>query len=356
MKKLVKVLGIILIGLMLVACGGKKNPNVGKTNANYTALADERFYGSVVDESNGSFDQLEFGNKEKGILAKALRLQYKGYDIGKMVAGISALYSEAYNINILYTTKHRGSISFVWTDAEISIPFGMNSGDINMLDMTPEDVEIYNKVKNDTEAKYGKGEAKEIMDNLYEEYFEPKFVLEGTRVDAEDVIECAKGMFEEMNIDINDIDSFVEKYPTSKFEEQGVEEMPAQEYNPDDPLNALASDGNGGYYYTRNILDDVRGQDINIMLDYLNKFIYDTVPANEDAGSDTIRQRIEKIRKKNPDATSFTHAYVDGSEIIYEVYFYRDGIGFQKLWCDIGYSFNIFGCKPFVREAKIMKM
>ena len=78
MKKLVKVLSVVLVGLMLVACGGKRNPNVSKTSTNYSTLADERFYGSVVDESNESFEQLEFGNKEKGILAKALRLQYKG--------------------------------------------------------------------------------------------------------------------------------------------------------------------------------------------------------------------------------------------------------------------------------------
>ena len=356
MKKLMKVVAVVLIGLMLVACGGKKNPNVSKTNTNYTALADERFYGSVVDESNGSFEQLEFGNKEKGILAKALRLRYKGYDFGRMVAGISALYSEAYSVNIIYNTKHRGSISFVWQDAEISIPFGMSSSEINMLDMTSDDVDTYNKVKKDTEEKYGKSEAKEIMDNLYEEYFEPKFILEGERVEAETVIECAQTMFEEMDIDINNIDSFVEKYPASKFEEQGTEEMPEPEYNPEDPLNALSPDGNGGYYYIRNILDDVRGQKPEIMIPYIDKFIYDTVPANEDANNDTIAKRIEKIRKKNPDADTFVHAYVDGSDIIYEVYFYRNGVSFGKLWVDIGYSFNLFGTKLFVREAKYMKV
>lgn len=356
MKKLMKVLAVVLLGLILIACGGKKNPNVSKTSTNYSTLASERFYGSVVDESNGSFEQLEFSNKEKGILAKALRIQYKGYDIGRMVVGISALYSEAYHVNIIYNTKYRGSITFTWDAAEISIPFGMSGGDINMLDMTSDDVDTYTKVKKDMESKYGEREAKEIMNNLYEEYFEPKFVLEGDRVDADTVIECAQTMFQEMDLDINDIDSFVEKYPASKFEEQGTEEMPAPEYDPEDPLNALSPDGNGGWYYIRNILDDVNGQKPDIMIPYIDKFIYDAVPVNEGSGSDTIGERISKLHKKYPDATSNVFIYVDGSDIIYQVYFYRNGIAFGKLWIDIGYSFSLLGTKLFVREAEYMKI
>ena len=208
MKRFMNLLMVVLLGIVLVACDGKKvNPKVTETKVDYSILNQEQFYSKIIVDDGTFSESTEFTGKEKGIIAKALRIAYDGYDIGKMVAAADIGYEEPHKIVITYN-KLEGSISFNWKNASIVLPFTTQEGEPEILTMTASDVEVFESVRKKMTDKYGKTEANEIMQNVYEQSYEPKFYMAGDRVSARDFGETANIIFEEYDIKPEDIKGF----------------------------------------------------------------------------------------------------------------------------------------------------
>ena len=171
MKKLVKVLMIMVLGMMLVGCdsycAGKKNQDVGYVNnVDYSYLSSPEYldYVKYYINDTEAWDVREYNDFDLSIVNKVLQITYKGYSIGDTVARVDK-YADSigvrrHYVNMIYFNDYSGQVMITWDRMSLFIPFTIQGDDkILILGYSKDYLQHAATIKNGIERTYGPQEA-----------------------------------------------------------------------------------------------------------------------------------------------------------------------------------------------------
>ena len=171
MKKLVKVLMVMMLGMMLVGCdaycAGKKNQDVGYVNnVDYSYLSSSEYlnYVKYFINDTEAWDVRDFNEFDLSIANKVLQSTYKGYSIGDTVARVDkyadSIGARRHYVYMIYFNDYSGQVMITWERMALFIPFTIQGDDnILILGQSKDFLQHIASIKNGIERTYGPQEA-----------------------------------------------------------------------------------------------------------------------------------------------------------------------------------------------------
>jgi hypothetical protein len=171
MKKLVKVLMVMMLGMMLVGCdaycAGKKNQDVGQVNnVDYSYLSSSEYlnYVKYFINDTEAWDVRDFNEFDLSIANKVLQSTYKGYSIGDTVARVDkyadSIGARRHYVYMIYFNDYSGQVMITWERMALFIPFTIQGDDnILILGQSKDFLQHITSIKNGIERTYGPQEA-----------------------------------------------------------------------------------------------------------------------------------------------------------------------------------------------------
>ena len=171
MKKLVKVLMVMVLGMMLVGCdaycAGKKNQDVGYVNnVDYSYLSSSEYlnYVKYFINDTEAWDVRDFNEFDLSIANKVLQSTYKGYSIGDTVARVDkyadSIGARRHYVYMIYFNDYSGQVMITWERMALFIPFTIQGDDnILILGQSKDFLQHIASIKNGIERTYGPQEA-----------------------------------------------------------------------------------------------------------------------------------------------------------------------------------------------------
>lgn len=177
MKKIVKVLMAMVLGMMLVGCdsycAGRKNQDVGYVNnVDYSYLSSSEYLNYVKYYINDTeaWDVRDFNEFDLSIANKVLQSTYKGYSIGDTVARVDK-YADSIGVRrhyvyMIYFNDYSGQVMITWDRMAIFVPFTIQGDDkILILGQSKDFLQHIASIKNGIERTYGPQEAIQWYNN-----------------------------------------------------------------------------------------------------------------------------------------------------------------------------------------------
>lgn len=177
MKKFMKVLMVMVLGMMLVGCdsycAGRKNQDVGYvSNVDYSYLSSSEYLNYVKYYINDTeaWDVRDFNEFDLSIANKVLQSTYKGYSIGDTVARVDK-YADSIGVRrhyvyMIYFNDYSGQVMITWDRMAIFVPFTIQGDDkILILGQSKDFLQHIASIKNGIERTYGPQEAIQWYNN-----------------------------------------------------------------------------------------------------------------------------------------------------------------------------------------------
>lgn len=177
MKKLVKVLMVMILGLMFMGCdaycAGRKNQDVGQVNnVDYSYLSSSEYLNYVKYYINDTeaWDVRDFNEFDLSIANKVLQSTYKGYSVGDTVARVDK-YADSIGVRrhyvyMIYFNDYSGQVMITWDRMAIFVPFTIQGDDkILILGQSKDFLQHIASIKNGIERTYGPQEAIQWYNN-----------------------------------------------------------------------------------------------------------------------------------------------------------------------------------------------
>ena len=171
MRKLVKVLMVMVLGLIFMGCdsycAGRKNQDVGYvSNVDYSYLSSSEYLNYVKYYINDTeaWDVRDFNEFDLSIANKILQSTYKGYSIGDTVARVDK-YADSIEVRrhyvyMIYFNDYSGQVMITWDRMAIFVPFTIQGDDkILILGQSKDFLQHIASIKNGIERTYGPQEA-----------------------------------------------------------------------------------------------------------------------------------------------------------------------------------------------------
>ena len=171
MKKLVKVLMVMVLGLMFVSCdaygAGRKNQDVGYvSNVDYSYLSSPEYldYVKYFINDTEAWDVREYNEFDLSVVNKILQITYKGYSIGDTIARVDkyadSIGARRHYVNMIYFNDYSGQVMITWERMALFIPFTIQGDDnILILGQSKDFLQHIASIKNGIERNYGPQEA-----------------------------------------------------------------------------------------------------------------------------------------------------------------------------------------------------
>ena len=177
MKKFMKVLMVMILGLMFMGCdsycAGRKNQDVGYvSNVDYSYLSSSEYLNYVKYYINDTeaWDVRDFNEFDLSIANKVLQSTYKGYSIGDTVARVDK-YADSIGVRrhyvyMIYFNDYSGQVMITWDRMAIFVPFTIQGDDkILILGQSKDFLQHIASIKNGIERTYGPQEAIQWYNN-----------------------------------------------------------------------------------------------------------------------------------------------------------------------------------------------
>ena len=171
MKKVMKVLMVMMLGMMLVGCdaycAGRKNQDVGYVNnVDYSYLSSPEYldYVKYYINDTEAWDVRDFNEFDLSVVNKVLQITYKGYSIGDTVARVDkyadSIGARRHYVNMIYFNDYSGQVMITWERMALFIPFTIQGDDnILILGQSKDFLQHIASIKNGIERNYGPQEA-----------------------------------------------------------------------------------------------------------------------------------------------------------------------------------------------------
>lgn len=171
MKKVMKVLMVMVLGLMFVSCdaycAGKKNQDVGYVNnVDYSYLSSPEYldYVKYFINDTEAWDVREYNEFDLSVVNKVLQITYKGYSIGDTIARVDkyadSIGARRHYVNMIYFNDYSGQVMITWERMALFIPFTIQGDDnILILGQSKDFLQHIASIKNGIERNYGPQEA-----------------------------------------------------------------------------------------------------------------------------------------------------------------------------------------------------
>ncbi|UTV61204.1 protein of unknown function DUF5016 [Fusobacterium phage JD-Fnp4] len=171
MKKVMKVLMVMMLGMMLVGCdaycAGRKNQDVGYVNnVDYSYLSSPEYldYVKYFINDTEAWDVREYDEFDLTVVNKVLQITYKGYSIGDTIARVDkyadSIGARRHYVNMIYFNDYSGQVMITWERMALFIPFTIQGDDnILILGQSKDFLQHIASIKNGIERNYGPQEA-----------------------------------------------------------------------------------------------------------------------------------------------------------------------------------------------------
>lgn len=171
MKKVMKVLMVMVLGMMLVGCdaycAGRKNQDVGYvSNVDYSYLSGSEYlnYVKYFINDTEAWDVRDFNEFDLSIANKVLQSTYKGYSVGDTVARVDkyadSIGARRHYVYMIYFNDYSGQVMITWERMALFIPFTIQGDDtVLILGQSKDFLQHIASIKNGIERTYGPQEA-----------------------------------------------------------------------------------------------------------------------------------------------------------------------------------------------------
>lgn len=226
MKKVFNLLVVLVLSIVIVACGGfelKKNPHIKRVEYSKVdldkAISFIRVAKLTTIDTSGDTVVSEFTGFEDNILISVLETEYKGLTFRNLIVGISEQLGEKCVVDIMSSPIMGGaSITFVWDDGSVvlSIPLEIRKDGYAILEVPSFVAGSIERIWDSKDIP--KEEKEEMITREYKSSWEPSMVVFGEMVDMEnpkylDIIDRIKSRGEYLGVDKMD-----DNYETSNYE------------------------------------------------------------------------------------------------------------------------------------------
>lgn len=225
MKKMFNLLVVLVLSMVIVACGGfelKKNPHIKRVE--YSKVDLEKATSWIKStkvrtvDTSGDMTVSDFTGFEDNILISVLETEYKGLTFRNLIAGISEQLGEKCIVEIAYSkSMGGGTITFLWGDGNVAISAGLEirKDGYSILEVPSFVVETMKKIWNSKDIP--NFEKEQMIQREYKGFWEPSIVIFGEIVDMEnpkylEIIDMIKSRVDYLSVDK------VDNYETSNYE------------------------------------------------------------------------------------------------------------------------------------------